>query len=216
MHSRIWLIGIVLPAVLAATSCADDEPGTGGTGTGAGATGGDGGAGATGGDGGAGATGGDGGAGATGGDGGAGATGGDGGNDTPSACRSSAECSPPLPNGECISFADPCFNAGTNFFPLCFEGACQGDQRCFQCAPQGPGVCISPCAGDADCPAGSACDEGQRCVPSTCASGEDCPVNFTCDLDAGQCARKSCAADTDCAGYCVDGVCRDALGTCEI
>ncbi|WP_437308854.1 hypothetical protein [Sorangium sp. So ce388] len=187
----IRLIGIVLPA-LAASGCGNvAHPGTTGTS-------------ASGGDGGAGASSGDGGAGASGGDGGGAATG----------CRRTTDCNRELPNVECISYEDPCFNEGNNFFPPCFEGDCQDDALCFRCAPQTPGVCIPPCAADADCPTGSACDESKRCVPSLCRADEHCPVDFRCDLAANQCVRRACAADADCEGYCIGGVCRDALGTC--
>lgn len=81
--------------------------------------------------------------------------------------------------------------------PDCSTEACPSGMRCVDdgcgqhCKPSG-----ATCATSADCPSGSTCDAGGRCVrtDASCASSMDCPPGFSCD--AGSCAdrRIGCTA----------------------
>jgi len=67
------------------------------------------------------------------------------------------------------------------------------------------------------CAAGFVCDASGHCIEQPCgAPGPlECPMFFFCAPDSGVCRRVSCANDADCAGgFCVEGLCYDALGTC--
>lgn len=73
--------------------------------------------------------------------------------------------------------------------------------------------CVPGCAGAAPCGDGLVCDvPTSRCVPLTCGAAAPCPDNFDCA--AGSCTRRACTSDAQCDGFCVDGACFDALGTC--
>lgn len=53
---------------------------------------------------------------------------------------------------------------------------------------------------------------GTDLVHSSCQSDVDCPTDFECA--GGSCGRKGCAADANCSGYCVNGLCYSTPGTC--
>lgn len=80
-------------------------------------------------------------------------------------------------------------------------------------------VCADDCARRA-CDPDEQCDAGTgTCLPWSCHAGYTCPSYTTCvgeGGDANGCTRDACVADGDCTvgGYCVDGACFDALGTC--
>lgn len=79
-------------------------------------------------------------------------------------------------------------------------------------------VCMAGCAFDDECASGTQCDR-RRCVPQRCSSDAPCPPHFAClptgDGRGGICTRSACSIDQDCSdGFCVKGLCYDALGQC--
>jgi hypothetical protein len=92
------------------------------------------------------------------------------------------------------------------------------DYSCAACASAGKG-CVAACT-PTSCPAGERCGADGHCAAIACATSSDCPAYFDCVLPAGtgsaHCEQRACESDGDCGGgYCVDGGCYGALGTCE-
>jgi MYXO-CTERM domain-containing protein len=161
------------------------------------------------------------------------------------ACDQDADC----PGAQlCDTTSDPnqCFDQ------TCGDGQIQGSEGCDDqntasgdgcsatCAVEQDWVCEgepslctpAPCAGDADCPDGSTCDEPTgQCVQVGCAGDPDCPSGTVCDEAVSECVEctadshcpsgqvcdegarvcAGCTADTD----CLDGqVCDDEARTC--
>ena len=88
------------------------------------------------------------------------------------------------------------------------------------CTCQQESGCTAKCgtaAGDRHCGTLQACNDAGHCVDKVCATEGDCPANFTCGGGtAPHCARTTCTSDDGCPdGRCVNGTCRDDLGTCE-
>jgi hypothetical protein len=80
-------------------------------------------------------------------------------------------------------------------------------------------VCIPGCLSDANCESGQACTVTHHCVARACLGNGDCPQYFDCTSNAGTgaqlCARRLCSSDENCmGGFCVEGRCYDALGSC--
>jgi hypothetical protein len=101
-------------------------------------------------------------------------------------------------------------------------GSCTGDGECgggticepIACSCSDQRACVPGCTGDADCGEGQSCDLGDhRCGPADCSENAPCPTEFICA--DGLCARASCTTDDECPGFCVDGKCFDAQGTCQ-
>lgn len=110
---------------------------------------------------------------------------------------------------------------------ICFIGdGCTSDSACQAYGPEyicdsapcscpGHPICVAGCTSDASCRTGQSCGGDHRCSPSACQADPDCPTNFVCAGANGQhCARRACSSDIECEGYCVNGNCYDALGTC--
>lgn len=94
---------------------------------------------------------------------------------------------------------------------------CTGTTICeaIRCSCEGARACVPGCTSDADCAKGDRCDVAtNRCAPITCGVLTPCPPNFSCESAA--CVRASCATDIECDGFCVDGQCYAAQGTCEL
>ena len=88
-------------------------------------------------------------------------------------------------------------------------------------APGCGGAYLHECDVDADCPDGGSAKVCSRdscgrtqCVDPTCGAAGDpaCPTNTVCAKRL--CAAKPCSLDTECVGFCVNGVCSSTLGTC--
>jgi len=90
------------------------------------------------------------------------------------------------------------------------------------CEPQFKG-CRSPADPPFQCPA-LGCAQPQCCAaqgdctaPATCAPPGTPYGCGACNPEAGACARRTCAADTDCRdGYCVNGECFAGQGECRL
>ena len=113
-----------------------------------------------------------------------------------------APCAAACPPTECASDSD-CQADGPSFI-------CEGAWQCGECAA-GVKICIPGCVDASGCNAGEVCT-AHRCVPASCQSDVDCPTDFACA--GGSCGRKTCTTDANCSGYCVEGLCYSAPGTC--
>lgn len=130
-------------------------------------------------------------------------------------CRTDADCTGP---------AESCLPPGA--FPGCgacmnVDNPCTGDSMCTganeicepaQCACGGESVCKLGCLSNMECGGVQVC-EMLRCVGKPCSAASDCPANYACGQD-GRCGRRTCAADGECDGLCVQGQCYDQAGTC--
>ena len=93
---------------------------------------------------------------------------------------------------------------GTMICELRTSGACYCPPAMF---------CVVGCRTNADCGPGQGCNQVHRCE-NTCVAGDGtCPVNSSCDT-SGFCRQKSCTSDSECSGFCVNGWCYQARGTC--
>ena len=123
--------------------------------------------------------------------------------------QSFMHCVPCLQNPDCKS----------NAAPVCVNRSCVACASTTDCAT---GICnalhqcVPGCAAASDCsdPFTTCSDTAQRCVPSSCKSAAECPTNGTCT--EGNCVRKSCTMDGECNGYCVNDLCQERLGTCQV
>ncbi|MGB8299406.1 MAG: hypothetical protein WCG85_28585 [Polyangia bacterium] len=115
---------------------------------------------------------------------------------------------------------------------ICEETGCANDADCVHdggstagtmiCSPVANAGCV--CFGTKACALGCRinldCGPGQGCNPfnscqKTCVAGDGtCPVNYSCDA-SGFCQQKLCTSDSECSGFCVNGVCYGVRGTCE-
>jgi hypothetical protein len=83
------------------------------------------------------------------------------------------------------------------------DSDCAGDGEageglvCARVGPCGPNQCVSPCTADTDCGPNEACT-------GAASSG------------ASVCGVKSCAHDSDCSGYCLNGSCASEAGKCAL
>jgi hypothetical protein len=74
--------------------------------------------------------------------------------------------------------------------------------------------CVTGCQDSSACGAGQFCTSDHRCMYNVCTVGDkSCLPNFTCGSD-GHCTRQGCAADADCVGACVNGLCYPRPGVC--
>lgn len=132
-------------------------------------------------------------------------------------CRTSADCVEPHA-GICLSPGTPlpcgaCYDPPT---PCTTDTECAMQDPTTICEPPkcscGASECITGCMSDAECNAWEYCSPGHRCLPDVCSTNADCPDNFECASMA--CARKTCTADADCNGVCVNGQCHASAGNC--
>lgn len=115
-------------------------------------------------------------------------------------------------------------------FCQAFESDCDQDTDCqdgFICTPvtadqcpcEAVNLCQPACDADADCKEGEQCHASGRCRPQRC-SPQACPSLFVCRPVEGigdGCVRQFCAQDSHCGdGFCVNGACHEALGTCAL
>lgn len=144
-------------------------------------------------------------------------TGACGGGACPAGCRSASDCSG---GQECVA---PGASPGCG---VCRPSDCTTDAQCAsgQVCDQAPCVCtgsgracIPACKSAADCGEGQSCTATHHCVPTPCSGASQCPMYFACVFTpgGGQCTRRTCASDAECGGgWCVDGACWGALGSC--
>jgi len=138
-------------------------------------------------------------------------------------CHDSSECDD---GARCLAPGEP---RGCGFCQT-FESDCERDTDCQEgsictavkadeCPCEAVRICQPGCGSDADCEEGEQCTESGRCAPQTC-SNRPCPPPFICRRidEAGYiCVRWLCAQDSGCSGgFCVNGVCHDALGMCAL
>jgi hypothetical protein len=112
-------------------------------------------------------------------------------------------CTVPSPSCKLNSDSD-CSDAGSGM--ICQSVTCS-------CNPT-LGACVPGCTGNSDCGSGQTCNAG-HCITPPCSTDASCGTNFVCDPTNHGCAPKSCGADADCSGYCVDGICSAQPGACE-
>jgi hypothetical protein len=112
----------------------------------------------------------------------------------------------------------PCGVCRTVTSPCTSDSECQADAASLICdvpvgcfCPPGAKTCLPGCMDASGCKAGEVCT-AHRCVPASCQSDADCPTDFGCT--GGSCGRRTCTTDADCSGYCVNGRCYSAPGTC--
>jgi hypothetical protein len=141
-------------------------------------------------------------------------------------CRQESDCSDLEPGDVCVPPDGPsgfCGGACTEG-PVCATDADCADQGpatiCGQdpcaCATLSGGTCVPGCTTDADCDTGEVCAPSHHCQPKPCTGATDCPAHFDCEAVSAGCQRRACGTDADCTtGFCVQGACYDALGTCE-
>jgi hypothetical protein len=135
-------------------------------------------------------------------------------------CRDTTDCQKMGGSAYCaLPGAPMCGGAGCGLKTCSLDGDCQG--------MGGPSVCdIEPCCGDkrcipgctkdADCGQGRVCTPDFHCVAQPCDK-TPCPENFDCGMGAvPTCARRMCASDVVCQGWCVLGACYEKPGTCEL
>jgi hypothetical protein len=93
---------------------------------------------------------------------------------------------------------------------------CQTESReHYVCEPSGHcGMreCVAGCLTPDDCSIAEVCGADHRCAPKPCSS-EVCGNDHRCS-SAGACQRKGCTTSLDCGGYCVNGSCYEAPGSC--
>jgi hypothetical protein len=133
----------------------------------------------------------------------------------PTCCGDGADC----------DSARSCYHPGES--PGCGApnddpGDCTVDTECNQgageicepipCSSLGAFHCVAGCTGPGDCQQGTECNPEHRCTSQPCDDTSPCPTDFHCDESF--CARDACVLDTDCAGFCVEGLCYDGRGTC--
>jgi hypothetical protein len=144
-------------------------------------------------------------------------------------CWSYLDCPPALGGSLCVPPDNPLTGcaACNPAFPGCGNDSdCASDAgglagETLICLPTtcgcSMGICVLGCTPDAGCTEGLVCSSTHRCVAPPCdaSTGTGCPDDFTCGAN-GQCARKSCVTDSDCAVTCVNGSCYSQAGLCSI
>jgi len=145
-------------------------------------------------------------------------------------CRSSADCGDGL---GCSGAGDP------QVCGIAPREACATDLDCSptndrchaifdSCSFDGIGSeCRAACTADLDCGGAGVfrCDAG-ACIAITCDQGFSCGAREVCDVTRitsntpiydrhHGCFAVTCSTDAECGdGFCVNGSCQDALGTC--
>jgi hypothetical protein len=136
---------------------------------------------------------------------------------TPDCCSSDEQCQ-----------QIPCAPPGTPFgCGVCNTdpGTCTDDAEChaqdptmicepIACTCTGEKTCVVGCVDDTTCAEGTTCNTAlARCAPTACSGAAGCPDDFDC-VD-NRCARRTCADDLVCDGYCVLGQCYSGRGECR-
>ena len=133
------------------------------------------------------------------------------------ACKDSMFCLSPGASMGC----GMCMEPGSEFAPTCTDDAsCQGTDPTAVCVDSTIADCLcspaklcKPGCTSGTCAEGQTCDASKHCLDTTCAADLDCPTNFVCTT--GSCKRRECNANGDCEGFCVNGLCHTAVGTCS-
>ncbi len=96
----------------------------------------------------------------------------------------------------------------------CDQTACPAETFCTAAK-----VCAyQRCNEKRGCQDGFTCSATFVCEPTPCPDGTDaaCSATHTCNAGSKTCQRRSCSCDTECgSGYCVEGGCYTAAGTCQ-
>lgn len=130
-------------------------------------------------------------------------------------------------NDDCAASSQECRHPGESpgcGVPNIDPGDCVTDDDCMPgttgmicdpiaCSQTGAFHCVPGCTGNGDCPTGQSCSAGDRCVSQFCDDQTPCPDDFHCDEMT--CAQNVCVVDTDCVGFCVEGLCYPGLGECQ-
>ena len=143
--------------------------------------------------------------------------------DAASGCRSDGDCRAPQEYCATSTPGGIAHCGGTTATTCEVDGDCaDAGYPSFICesylCPAGTGQACFPACTEAACgptdETGLVCASDGRCRSKSCQAPSDCPTNFDCD--AHQCRRRTCTTDAACQGYCVNGSCASALGTCEL
>jgi hypothetical protein len=131
------------------------------------------------------------------------------------ACTDNSSCSGSVcrANPEASDAGRACAQAVTCTTDSECEGGqvCRTDPTIIVKESEAP-VCTEACKTNRDCAVTDACDDTGHCRARTCS---ECPSYFSCASES--CAIRNCATDAECSGgYCVNGSCAGALGTCQM
>jgi hypothetical protein len=111
--------------------------------------------------------------------------------------------------GDCSTDSDCVGDGGSTAGTLICAPAPRSDCYC-----NGATFCAPGCRTNAHCGPGQACNPSHSCQ-NTCVAGDGtCPVNYSCGA-GGFCQQNSCTSDSECSGFCVNGLCYQTRGTCE-
>ena len=114
-----------------------------------------------------------------------------------------------------------CMDPEQGFVTTCADdAACQKtdpNSICLQstiadCLCSSAMLCKPGCTSNASCAEGEVCQDDKHCAAAPCSEATPCPANFSCT--GGACARMTCTANAECAGYCVNGQCYATAGMC--
>ena len=111
--------------------------------------------------------------------------------------------------GDCSTDSDCVGDGGSTAGTMICAPAPRSDCYC-----NGATFCAPGCRTNAHCGPGQACNPSHSCQ-NTCVAGDGtCPVNYSCGA-SGFCEQNSCTSDSECSGFCVNGLCYQTRGTCE-
>jgi hypothetical protein len=133
-------------------------------------------------------------------------------------CRGNADCDYRHPSCVAPGAGPACSWCFQVTAPCASDSDCQGDGGelicdVAECTCLPPAMsCMRGCADSSSCRPGQTCT-AHHCVPISCQGDADCPTDFECSN--GTCERKPCTTDAICGGYCVNGACYSAPGTCQ-
>ena len=110
--------------------------------------------------------------------------------------------------GDCTTDADCVGDGGSTSGTTICAPAPSSDCYC-----NGATFCAPGCRTNAHCGPGQACNPSHSCQ-NTCVAGDGtCPVNYSCGA-GGFCQQNLCTSDSECSGFCVNGLCYQTRGTC--
>ena len=111
--------------------------------------------------------------------------------------------------GDCSTDSDCVGDGGSTAGTMICAPAPRSDCYC-----NGAMFCVPGCRTNAHCGPGQACNSSHSCQ-NTCVAGDGtCPLNYSCGA-SGFCEQKSCKSESECSGFCVNGLCYQTRGTCE-
>ena len=140
----------------------------------------------------------------------------------PNGCRTQSDCANGA-GGECLAPGQPLCGGAC---PM----SCTSDTQCgagnvcafspCSCSASNSNICQASCA-TAGCPDGQSCGSDGHCSATGCVTKAQCPQYFDCVFPPSgmsHCERLACSGDADCGsgGFCVDGACYAALGSCRV